>query len=404
MTARLWLIGTMLGFASAANDQVFLITGNPQSDTVFDSSIFEVGEEGVTLQLDLLPSRGGAEWIAVSYDLRLAVVLPLDRSAPLTVIDLDTAAITKECVLPPVPDGASMVQHWVAAIPGRGPMFEWHLFRGANESWAGGMILNPSTPCEESFPEVAPTDLIHLISHGTSGIAGYGSSEGTIGLFDKEGKVTGLIAGTPFKFPYDPLPAALLKDYRISNIIVSNAVVFVVGIYGEDPSKNRAVVFRKGDHTWHVLDPPGGGIGHLRGFGRYISIVETRTKKAILAQRGRGHISIDMDVRFKERSPGGAEWRKEETAKGPNMGEAFAAAQHIYPGRLHLYDTETKQMRTIVTNQADSEVLLVENETFYYRVSDRLYSAPITATGFGPALLLAQDEAIRDAHWAFLKH
>lgn len=34
---------------------------------------------------------------------------------------------------------------------------------------------------------------------------------------------------------------------------------------------------------------------------------------------------------------------------------------------------------------------------------DRLYSAPITEKGIGAAHLIATDEAIRDAHWAFIK-
>jgi hypothetical protein len=37
-------------------------------------------------------------------------------------------------------------------------------------------------------------------------------------------------------------------------------------------------------------------------------------------------------------------------------------------------------------------------------VSDRLYKAPITDSGVGAATLMATDEAIRDAHWAFIKH
>jgi len=37
-------------------------------------------------------------------------------------------------------------------------------------------------------------------------------------------------------------------------------------------------------------------------------------------------------------------------------------------------------------------------------MSDRLYSAPVTDKGIGVARLVAKDEIIRDAHWAFLKH
>jgi hypothetical protein len=64
----------------------------------------------------------------------------------------------------------------------------------------------------------------------------------------------------------------------------------------------------------------------------------------------------------------------------------------------------TDRHYTITTNQGDSEIILVDNDTVYYRVSNRLYSAPIPATSIGAAKLLATDELIRDAHWAFLKH
>jgi hypothetical protein len=76
----------------------------------------------------------------------------------------------------------------------------------------------------------------------------------------------------------------------------------------------------------------------------------------------------------------------------------------VFPGRLHLYNIETERLDTIVTNQGDSEILLIENDTVYYRVSDRLYSAPITEKGIGAAKLIAKDDLIRDSHWAFIKH
>ena len=76
----------------------------------------------------------------------------------------------------------------------------------------------------------------------------------------------------------------------------------------------------------------------------------------------------------------------------------------VYPGVLHLYDAATEKAYRITTNQVDSEIILVENGTVYYRESNRLYAAPISGTGIGPAKLLATDELIRDAHWAFIKH
>jgi hypothetical protein len=88
---------------------------------------------------------------------------------------------------------------------------------------------------------------------------------------------------------------------------------------------------------------------------------------------------------------------------GPSVTEAFEESAVVYPGRLHLYDIDTERVYTIETKQGDSEVLLIENGTVYYRASDRLYSVPITDKGIGVARLIATDEAIRDAHWAFIK-
>jgi hypothetical protein len=77
---------------------------------------------------------------------------------------------------------------------------------------------------------------------------------------------------------------------------------------------------------------------------------------------------------------------------------------YVYPGRLFLYDANTERLYTIVTHQGDSEILLVEDGTVYYRASDRLYSAPITNLGLGEPKLLAKSDVVRDAHWAFIKH
>ena len=89
---------------------------------------------------------------------------------------------------------------------------------------------------------------------------------------------------------------------------------------------------------------------------------------------------------------------------GPGLLESFVNSLYVFPGRLHVFDSETGSVFTITTNQGDSEIVLIDNGTVYYRVSDRLYSAPISKRGLGQARVLARDEAITDAHWAFVKH
>ena len=81
----------------------------------------------------------------------------------------------------------------------------------------------------------------------------------------------------------------------------------------------------------------------------------------------------------------------------------LGAGGYVIPGNLYVYDTETEKVFPIRTNQGDSEVLLIDGGTVYWRAATRLYSAPITESGVGPAKLLATDEAVRDSHYAFLK-
>jgi len=125
----------------------------------------------------------------------------------------------------------------------------------------------------------------------------------------------------------------------------------------------------------------------MRGFGHFIASAETMPKEPHNGE-----------------SAGRAEWRKGSTKSGPNTEYFFQSADAIFPGRLHLFDVDTDRSYSITTNQADSEILLVDGNTVYYRASDRLYSATITERGLSPSHLIAKDEAIRDAHWAFIKH
>lgn len=154
------------------------------------------------------------------------------------------------------------------------------------------------------------------------------------------------------------------------------------------PEKKQSLfVLRKSDKTWHRISVPTEQIYWQRGFGKFIAIAEARTKNPQASE-----------------SAGRAEWRKTVSKMGPSVSTRLQDANVVFPGRLYLYNVDTEQVYTITTNQGDSEVLLVENNVVYYRASDRLYSVPIVEGGLGTVRLLATDDAIRDAHWAFIKH
>ncbi len=187
------------------------------------------------------------------------------------------------------------------------------------------------------------------------------------------------------------VPRSLFGDLKepSSMVIANNKHLFAVSaIDFSDPSSFRLLIFRKSDKTWRRMPDVGESTSYERAFGDFIATVAA-------IRRGLGGTA---------ESAGRSEWRKEWTAAGPSMSAVFDGSSETFPGRLYLYNAATEQMYKITTNQADSEILLVESGVVYYRASDRLYSATLTDKGLSPGRLLATSDVIRDAHWAFLKH
>ena len=73
------------------------------------------------------------------------------------------------------------------------------------------------------------------------------------------------------------------------------------------------------------------------------------------------------------------------------------------PGILILYNVNTRKKYTIETNQGDSEVLLVENNTVYYRSNRSIYKAEIGEKEIKKGTLLVENDIVPDIHWAFIK-
>lgn len=95
--------------------------------------------------------------------------------------------------------------------------------------------------------------------------------------------------------------------------------------------------------------------------------------------------------------------RNADAAKRPSTSERFALMPDYYPGILIAIDTRNGRTWQIATNQGDSELLLVDNTTVYYRVNDRILKAELLEGGrVSPPVQLAQHDDLRDAHWAFL--
>jgi hypothetical protein len=235
------------------------------------------------------------------------------------------------------------------------------------------------------------SELQFAVINGYSGVADVGSSD-IMGVFpDATGRIRIRWPGAgETDFGYNTPPGVLADNHLSETAMVINNSELVSLLNVPDRTlkqKQQILVLRKRDKTWHSVSVPTERFDWQRGFGKYITITEVRTK---------GPENTE--------SAGRSEWRKTVSKMGPSIHDRLDDANVVFPDRMYLYDVDTERVYTITTNQGDSEVLLVENGIVYYRASDRLYSAPIGEMSIGKATLLATDDAIRDAHWAFIKH
>ncbi|HEY3840606.1 MAG TPA: hypothetical protein VGL72_28735 [Bryobacteraceae bacterium] len=412
-----WMLAAPI---SAGQLHIIAGTPTPNSTTAYALGLFRVGPEGIVKRVtDLVPKDVGAEWVGISYDRRQALVYTKDETA--IVLDLDKGGVAKRCELPRVP--AYLITQFLADVPGRGLTFEW--FRSGPPPTGErlqGMVLDPATSCERSYVAVAPTEERFVTADGGGGVGYFLCCDSGVvySFIDSGGNLRGAVYGdseTPWGYK---VPSEFVTgDNYNTGVVVNDSKVLIILTKTRPDHPSTLLAFRKRDKTWHVIPPHHGEWTVMRGFGEYIATVETRPKKAVPAKNTYTLEDLMEMETAGAATPGIKEWRTAmgkkdsenlpgcskfgcESEYGPDMDVSFSATNDLFPGRLHLFNIETEKTYMIETRQGDSEILLVENDTVYYRVSDRLYSAPITDTGIGAAKQIAKNEIIRDAHYAFM--
>lgn len=387
-------IGTRLALyfllASTVHAQLYLIAGtpNPKGDDTFASALLRVTDEGaVSTVTDLVPQNAATELITVNYDWRKALIDSYEDGGTLTVIDFDKGAVVKKCHgrRAPLMGG---IEAWLANSPSVGPAYEGESFALPPKTPSVlAMILDPAVPCDKSFVEVDPTDVRHALASGRAGVAGLAPKDGIPVAISP--LPAGVEAG--WRRIYFDAPARMTSGFNFAAMEINDSHVAVL-MLANTQYQHSTILLRKSDNSWRILPFPT-EFSTVRGFGRFIGITEVQPKSD----------------RY-PKNPGDNEWPKGRSATGPNRAEWFRGYQisgnhiGILPGRLYVYDTDTEKMYPIITNQADSEILLVDNQIVYYRVNDRIYSATINAGSLGEPTQVAKGEPIRDAHWAFIKH
>jgi hypothetical protein len=384
----------LIGLApSLACGQLHLLTGAPTLDGYFQqfgSAILRVeGDGSVKLVAQLVPDSVGTGWIDISYDWRKAVFGILAPDNGILVADLDKAAPVKKCK-PPVTLGKSLIYSWLADSPLNGPSFDWKS-SGSDPAQAvvEGMVLDPAVSCEESFQLRDPMDVRYVVTSGMAGIADVALVSRPRENVRLDGDRAVVETRITKPIPMDcEFPASMIRGLAgslLADITVNDARELTLTVY-DMQANYRVLVFRKSDKTWHTVPIVSERIPYVRGFGKYLVVTETQLRN----ERN-------------PRSAGAQSWKRGARTTGPALAERDASSREVFPGRLHVYNIDTEEVFPIITRQGDTEVLLIEAGVVYYRVMDRLYSASLGDLGVGKATLLATDDAILDAHWAWIK-
>jgi hypothetical protein len=406
---------------SQAFGQLRLISGAPTPNDVrkFAISLVRLGDDGsIVSTVEILPREVGAEWIGLSYDRGEAVILSGDENTGI-VLDLKTAAVAKRCPMPLI-EGGFLLSQFMADVPGRGLTFEW-LISGtsAGNPRVMGMVVDPDVTCDASFVSVAHTDVHLVAAHGTAGVADISSREGVAAVVQRDGTLIPAVFADDLTPWLERIPLrfvmGLEKPMTPTSVLVNNSDTMVLHVFTGKDSKPLFLALRKRDKSWHSIPVDTDLSDHVRGFGRFIAVTEARVKTeaddpkiSTINMETLSRLEVEHKV-----SAGTRDWRTtlqprsstlaRESARGPDIFESFFNAGFVYPGRLWLFDVETENLFKIETKQGDSEVLLVDNQTVYYRVTNRIYSARILSDAIGMPKLVVQDDIVEDVHYAFVK-
>jgi len=400
--AQLWLMKVLALaiFADSINSyaQVHIVTGTPTiySDSSFAVDLLKVGSDGnVETVEQLASSKEGLWWIETADDSRILAIMTRHTQDAVVVVDMNQGKVVKRCEdWPDVPGYVSHdiwpIEEWLVG-DGNGRLFVGRYgVGGERDAVLQGMSLERDLPCETSFKMLRSTDVAKIYVQGSGGVADLASVKPVTLLVDSDGRIRTRIGADIIYLDYS-VPREYWNDMKVplATVFANNSRVLVMYYRDrENSALTRTIVYDKIKKAWSTV--PLAGIPNIRAFGSTLAMSE----------------SVKRTAEVPTESAGKANLRKGISRNGPSIEFAIKEEErrgNAYPGRLHIYDVTTGKRSTIVTNEADSEVVLVDKDAVYYRVNDKLYSSPLGNSGLLPGKLIATDDRIRDAHWAFMK-
>ena len=377
-------------YAFSADKQLYLITGTPtpKSDTLFPVLLCKIDElkKNITSIAEIVSKDKGVELIRYNYEKRIVIIETKSGRTEdgfivreFSMIDMNDSQKQKSFEMN-YRQFLSIVEVHLFDIPNKGLFLGIEVFHKGNGIIQG---LNLTTMKQEELQWDVYKYTI------PSGIPGGAMPGDWISLYaNTDGRL--MIPTIIGRIQSDwQLPSSIKFDEKDRIVLfVNNDEILALSSIESRVKKTAGIghstfhIFNKKTVKWNSVQFAGGNTA-VRGFGLWLAGLVTGEKQ-------------NEDI------PGKNKWRKDMTSTGTPVEWRFKDFGIFSTGILFLYNTETQQKYEIETNQGDSEILLVEDDTVYYRVYDEIYQAKIGMNKIETGTLLVKDDVVPDIHWAFL--
>lgn len=188
-------------------------------------------------------------------------------------------------------------------------------------------------------------------------------------------------------FPYELPEQFRHKNFSRHTVSINNDNIFLVNGRKETKKNNlgtrQVIIYDKKKQAWSELILLG-NLSRIRGFSDWLC----------------GYVGDDSKSLLNKPLPGSSLWKDRATGLSPDLRYEGMYA----PGILYFYNPSTGVYFELDTGQADSEVVLIQDNKVLYRVYDELYETELVeGKRLGESKLLLKDDRVPDIHWAFYR-
>lgn len=159
-------------------------------------------------------------------------------------------------------------------------------------------------------------------------------------------------------------------------------------------------VYDRSSRSWRPVTLPF-PVSAIRAFGPWVAAISTMPRGGPDYGKGRTEFN-SAEFAAMRASPGQDKRLAEKLDRRSTIDDRFNESSAYYPGDLIVLNTRSNQRYTIHTGEGDSEVLLANNESVYYRVNDAIFRTDISRASLGAPIKIAEGAEVPQAHWAFL--